>query len=187
MLLNLIAFQIGWFACVLGGARGWPWLGVLVTATAIILHLYQAARPRTEAMLIGLSGLLGFVADSLLTGMGLLRFPSGQFHPDLAPYWMVAMWMLFATTFNVALGWLKPRLGLAALLGMIAGPLAYYGGAQLGGVSFENPAASLLAVAGVWTLAMPLLLVIANRWNGMAETIPTSAEPGTSGKAGKPG
>ena len=187
MLLNLIAFQIGWFACVLGGAHGWPWLGVLVTAAAIALHLYRAVRPRPEAMLIGLSGLLGFVADSLLTWTGLLRFPSGQFHPDLAPYWMVAMWMLFATTFNVALGWLKPRLGLAALLGMVAGPLAYYGGAKLGGVSFGNLVFSLMAVAGVWTLAMPVLLVIASRWNGMAETTPTSGGPGTSDKAGKPG
>ena len=187
MLLNLIAFQIGWFACVLGGAHGWPWLGALVTAAAIALHLYRAARPRLEAALIGLSGLLGFSADSLLTGMGLLRFPSGQFHADLAPYWMMAMWMLFATTLNVALGWLKPRLGLAALLGMIAGPLAYYGGAKLGGVSFDNPAASLLAVAGVWTLAMPLLLVIANRWNGMAKTAPTNAGPGTSDTTDKPG
>ena len=131
-------------------------------------------------MLIVLSGLLGFVADSLLTGLGLLRFPSGQFHPQFAPYWMVAMWMLFATTFNVSLRWLKARLGLAALLGMVAGPLAYYGGAKLGGVSFANPVASLLAVAGVWTLAMPLLLVIASRWNGMAETVPTSAGPCTS-------
>jgi hypothetical protein len=88
---------------------------------------------------------------------------------------MVAMWMSFATTFNVSLRWLKRRLGLAALLGMIAGPLAYYGGAQLGGVAFANPLASLLAVAGVWTLAMPLLLVIADRWDGMAETARTSA------------
>ncbi|KAB2931715.1 MAG: DUF2878 domain-containing protein [Candidatus Contendobacter sp.] len=185
MLLNIMGFQIGWFACVLGGAHGWPWLGVLAAAVAIVLHLYRAARPRTEAVLIGLSGLLGFVADSLLTGAGLLRFPSGQFHAHLAPYWMVAMWMLFATTFNVALGWLKPRLGLAALLGMVAGPLAYYGGAKLGGVSFGNPVVSLLAVAGVWTLAMPVLLVIANRWNGMAETAPTSAEPGTSARANR--
>ena len=138
MLLNIIAFQIGWFACVLGGAHGWPWLGVLATAVVIALHLYRAARPRMEAMLIVLSGLLGFVADSLLTGLGLLRFPSGQFHPQFAPYWMVAMWMLFATTFNVSLRWLKPRLGLAALLGMIAGPLAYYGGAKLGGVAFAS-------------------------------------------------
>jgi hypothetical protein len=185
MLVNFIAFQIGWFACVLGGAYGWPMLGVAVAAVIIALHLHRAAWPRQEAILIVLSGLLGFAADSLLTGLGLLKFPSGQFHPQFAPYWMVAMWMSFATTFNVSLRWLKRRLGLAALLGMIAGPLAYYGGAQLGGVAFANPLASLLAVAGVWTPAMPLLLVIADRWDGMAETARTSAEPGTSGTADK--
>ena len=70
---------------------------------------------------------------------------------------------------------------------MIAGPLAYYGGAKLGGVSFGEPLASLAAVSGVWTLAMPLLLIIAGRWNGMAETAPTSAGPDMSDKAGKPG
>ncbi len=186
MLPNSIAFQIGWFACVLGGAWGWPWLGVAVTAVVVALHLYRAPRPRTEAVLLGLSGLLGFGIDSLLTGLGLLRFPSGQFHSQFAPYWMVAMWMLFATTLNVSLRWLKIRLGLASLLGMIAGPLAYYGGAKLGGVSFGEPLASLIAVAGVWALAMPLLLFIASRWNGMAETVPTNVGPCKSAKADRP-
>lgn len=186
MLLNVVAFQIGWFACVLGGAWSWPWLGVLVTAAIVALHIHRAPQPRAEAMLIGLSGLLGFGADSLLTGMGLLRFPSGQFHAHFAPYWMIAMWMLFATTLNVSLRWLKSRLGLASLLGMIAGPLAYYGGAKLGAVAFGEPLASLIAVAGVWTLAMPVLLVIASRWNGMAETNRATAAPGRSARADKP-
>lgn len=185
MLLNLIAFQIGWFACVLGGAHGWPWLGVLATVAIVALHLYRAARPMMEATLILGSGVLGFFADSLLTGMGLLRFPSGQWHPQFAPYWMAAMWMLFATTLNVSLRWLKSRLGLAALLGAVAGPLAYYGGAKLGGVSFGQPLAGLVAVAGVWTLAMPLLLVMANRWNGMTETNRAAAAPDRSATAGK--
>jgi len=185
MLSNVIAFQTGWFACVLGGAHGWPWLGVVVTVAVVALHLDRAARPRMEATLILASGSLGFVADSLLTGMGLLRFPSGQIHPQLAPYWMVAMWALFATTLNVSLRWLKSRLGLAALLGAVAGPLAYYGGAKLGGVSFGDPLASLLAVAGVWTLAMPLLLVMASRWNGATETDRATPAPGTSATAGK--
>ncbi len=169
MLINFIAFQIAWFACVLGGAHGWPWLGVVVTAAIIALHLYQATRPTLELKLILVSGLLGFGADSLLTGIGLLHFPSGQLHPQLAPYWMAALWMAFATTFNVSLRWLKPRLGLAALLGLIAGPLAYYGGAKLGGVVFSEPLAGLIGVAGVWTLAMPLLLILAAHWEGMAE------------------
>lgn len=168
MLINFIAFQISWFACVLGGAHGWPGLGVVVTAVIVALHLYRAPRPMVELALILVSGLLGFGADSLLTGIGLLHFPSGQLHSHLAPYWMAALWMAFATTLNVSLRWLKPHLGLAALLGMIAGPLAYYGGAQLGGVMFSEPLAGLIGVAGIWTLAMPLLLMIAARWNGMA-------------------
>ena len=137
------------------------------------MHLYRAARPTAELALILVSGLLGLGADSLLTGMGLLQFPSGQLHPQVAPYWMAALWMAFATTFNVSLRWLKPRLGLAALLGMIAGPLAYYGGAKLGGVTFSALPAGLIGVAGVWTLAMPLLLILAVHWDGMAK--PASA------------
>lgn len=176
MLINFIAFQMAWFACVLGGAHGWPWLGVVITAAIIALHLYRATRPTLELALILVSGLLGFGADSLLTGMGLLQFPSGQLYPQLAPYWMAALWMAFATTFNVSLRWLKPRLGLAALLGMIAGPLAYYGGAKLGGVAFSEPLAALIGVAGVWTLAMPLLLMLATRWDGMAEPKPLSCK-----------
>jgi hypothetical protein len=186
MLLNFIAFQIGWFACVLGGANGWPWLGVLAAVVVIALHLHQAARPGAELTLIALSGLLGFVADSLLTGLGLLRFPSGQFHDQLSPYWMVAMWLMFATTLNISLRWLKPHLGLAALLGAVAGPLAYYAGARLGGVSFDDPLASLIAVGGAWALALPWLLVIASRWNGVAGSDPANGVLGTSATAGKP-
>ena len=83
--------------------------------------------------------------------------------------WMAALWMAFATTFNISLHWLKPCLGLAALLGMIAEPLVYYGGVKLGGVTFSEPLAGLIGAAGVWTLAMPLLLMLAARWDGMAE------------------
>jgi hypothetical protein len=27
LLVNFVAFQLGWFACVLGAAQGLPWLG----------------------------------------------------------------------------------------------------------------------------------------------------------------
>ena len=186
MILNIMAFQIGWFACVLGGAHGWPWLGPVVAVAVMALHLRRALRPGAELALIALSGLLGFLADSLLTGLGLLRFPSGQWHAQLAPYWMVAMWMLFATTLNVSLRWLQPRLGLASLLGMIAGPLAYYAGARLGGVSFSAPGAALFAVAAVWTLILPILLITASRCRGPAETVHAGCALDRSATAGKP-
>ena len=87
---------------------------------------------------------------------------------------------MFVNFIAFQIGW------FACVLGGVAGPLAYYAGARLGGVSFADPLASLIAVGGVWTLAMPLLLVIASRWNGVAESDPANGVLGTSATAGKP-
>lgn len=73
--------------------------------------------------------------------------------------------------------------GFACVLG---GANADYAETRLSGVSFDAPVTSLIAVGGMWTLAMPLLRVIASRWNGVAETAPASGARGTSGTAGRP-
>jgi hypothetical protein len=60
--------------------------------------------------------------------------------PWLAPVWIIAMWAGFATLLHVALRWLLPHRWLAALLGAVGGPLAYYAGMRLGAVNFPDPA-----------------------------------------------
>jgi hypothetical protein len=49
LVVNLVAFQIAWFACVLGGAHGLPWLGVGVAALVVALHLWMSDAPRRES------------------------------------------------------------------------------------------------------------------------------------------
>jgi hypothetical protein len=73
------------------------------------------------------------------------------------------MWALFATMLTVCLRWLRPRPALAAAFGLVGGPLAYYGGARLGAVSFGNlPAA--LAMQGIgWAVLTPLLIELGAR------------------------
>jgi hypothetical protein len=39
MLGNFVAFQTGWFACVLGAANGMPWLGVIVAVLVVGWHV----------------------------------------------------------------------------------------------------------------------------------------------------
>jgi len=168
---NFIFFQIGWFACVLGGANQVPWLGVVVTGLAVAYHLWQAAQPRLELMLVLLAGGLGALLDSLPVALGWLTYPSGMFLAGAAPSWIIAMWILFATTLNVSLRWLKGRRALAALLGAVAGPLAYYAGAKLGGVTLLEPTAALGLLALIWALAMPVLMALANRFDGMAGSV----------------
>lgn len=173
--LNFILSQIGWFACVLGAANGWPLAGALVALALIALHLWAVAEPRLEAALIVVAGGLGLLLDSLLLNLGLTRYPSGMLSPYLAPYWIVAMWMLFATTLNLSLRWLKDRSALAALFGALGGPLAFYAGHRLGAVDFAEPQwHSLAALAVTWALAMPLVFALAARWDGTVSPRPAA-------------
>ena len=81
------------------------------------------------------------------------------------------MWMLFATTLNVSLRWLRNRTALAVDLGAIAGPLSFYGGAQLGGVVFLDQRAGLIALSVGWAVMMPTLIILAARLDGIAVPI----------------
>ena len=166
LFLNIAAFQVGWFACVLGAANGAPLLGPLVVTAIVVLHLKNAMQPAREAALIVSAGLLGALWDSALVSAGWLAYPSGTVAAGLAPYWIVAMWMLFATTLNVSMRWLRSRIMVAALLGGIAGPLAFYGGARLGGVSFLDLRAGLVALGVGWAAMMPLLILLSTRLDG---------------------
>ena len=166
MLGNFVAFQVGWFACVLGAAHGMPWLGVVVAGVIVAWHLWRAPRARPELTLIAIAAAGGFVWDSLLVALGWIGYPNGALVAGTAPVWIVAMWVVFATTLNVSLAWLKRSVPLAILFGAVGGPLAYLAGAKLGGVVLLQQTPALIALALGWAAIMPLLLGMAERNDG---------------------
>lgn len=166
MLANVIAFQLGWFACVLGAAAGQPWLGPAIASAAIAAHLVTAPQPMREAGIIALVGMLGTLLDSVPVAAGWLGFPHGQTATWLAPVWITALWALFATTLNLSLRWLHGRYWLAGLLGALAGPASYWAGAALGALEVLNPVAAWSGLAALWGLAMPSAVWLAQRLDG---------------------
>jgi hypothetical protein len=180
LIVNLVAFQVGWFACVLGGAHQLPWLGVGVVSAVVALHLALSSNPIREAILLLLVGVLGAFWDGLLVRFGFLEYPSGMIQPWLAPVWIIAMWVSFATILNVSLWWLKGRWYLASLLGAIGGPLAYFAGYKLGAVQFPDFLVAMTVLAGGWSFLMPMSLWLARRFDGAgfpkAASLPSSSE-----------
>ncbi len=162
-LLNFLAFQVGWLACVLGGANGLPWIGAGVGLMIVLWHLRWMAPSANEWMLIAAAAFTGIVWDSLLVISGVVTYPPGQLFSRAAPVWIVVMWMLFATTLNLSLSWLQGRYLMAAVLGAVAGPLAYRAGAALGGISFDDPPLAMTLLALGWAVFTPGLLVVASR------------------------
>lgn len=165
--VNFALYYAGWFACVLGPAWGYPWTGTAIALVLIGCHLGLVHRRRDELVLMGTAALFGTVVDTLQIAAGLLRFPTGTLLGFLPPPWLIVLWAQFAATFHYSMQWLKGRPWTAALFGALGGPLAFIAGQRVGVVAF-HPAAwrSLLSLAVVWSIAMPLLLAVAARQNG---------------------
>lgn len=174
LLVNVAAFKLGWISSVVGGAQQMPWLGPLVVSIAIALHLSRANRPRSELLLILSCGVIGAVFDSALVVAGWVTFPSGMFSDLMAPYWIVTMWMLFGTTINLSMRWMRGRPLLAAAFGLVGGPLAYLAGHKIGGIQFVDQGAALAMLAIGWALMMPLLMQLGERFDGVSRDAPRS-------------
>lgn len=177
MLANFVLFQIGWFACVLGGAHDRPWFGTSIALAIVAWHVARAVRPRDELVLILISAGVGAVFDSALVAAGWVIFQSGTLVPRTAPHWILALWMLFATTLNVSLRWLRRWPLAAVVLGALGGPLAYWGGARLGAMVVVAPVAATAALALGWAVVTPSLVWLSRRFDGYAPVARPVAEP----------
>jgi hypothetical protein len=167
-LANLIAFYVVWVATALGAARGAPWLGPVAVAAWLTLHLRACGPHRgAELRLLATAGVMGYATDSILVLAGLIEFPPQARLGAPATVWMVGLWLAFAATLRHAFGWLRGRLALAAALGTVGGPLAYWAGARMGALTLASAAPLWLAV--VWALATPALAWLAARVEAPAQ------------------
>lgn len=174
--LSLIGYQAVWFAAVIGASHGHAWPGVLGMLVYVGAQLLIARQFRVDLSLMATALVFGFLLDGSLVRTGLASYAASWSNVAIAPAWILALWMTFALTFSQSLRYLQTRLRLAALLGLIGGPLAYLGAARgWHVVSFAEPAwHGLLALAVGWALAMPALAWLARRGMAPRPTKPLS-------------
>ena len=162
MLINFILFQLGWFACVLGGAWGYPIRGALLALMLVGVHLLLTGVWCRELRLVIAACVLGVTVDSLQQAAGIFAFTQSPGWPLWLPPWVFVIWAQFATLFHYALRWLAGRYLLAAVFGGVGGPLAYWAGIRLGAATFgPEPVLSVACLAMTWALVTPFLLWLA--------------------------
>ncbi len=156
-LANAALFQCGWFACVLGGDSRWLLVGLAVLA----VHLLWISGWSKEGQVILAVTLLGTVVDTSLRTFGVFHF---TLPGPVIPVWLILLWALLATTLRHCLAWSAAPWWRASLLGALGGPLSYYAGSQLAGVSFGyGTTPTLIGLALLWALLFPLLHWIAGQ------------------------
>ena len=168
-VLNISLYKIGWLSSVASAAGGQAWIGGLVVLAVVAAHLATATDRSQSVKLLMAAAVIGFFWESLLVAFGVLGYPGHQSVAPFAPYWIIGMWVLFATTLNIGFRFLKHRLTLATLVGAIGGPLAFLAGSKVGAVEFMLPTWQALAVIGIgWAMLLPAVVWISRHFDGHA-------------------
>jgi hypothetical protein len=156
LLANIVLFQVGWFTCLLLSGT-WA---ILIATTIVLLHFYFIVPYKQRIKETGLIAVVLFVGVILelcyLFSEVLIR-SDGEGYPA---FWLLLIWVLFATTFRYSLFWLRSKLWLASIFAGVAAPVSYYAGANLNAtVSLnDNITFSLVVIAMSWAIVFPLLM-----------------------------
>ena len=163
-LINYALYQIGWFACVLGGASHRPWTGLLIALILVGVHLALSLERSLEVRLVVLATAVGAVVEMVQIAAGTYRFTSGTVTDALPPPWLLAMWAQFATTFRFSLRSVVTRPVPAVLFGAAGGPIAFLAGERLGAVTLLPPLAyGLLRLSVSWAIALIIFSAVVRR------------------------
>jgi hypothetical protein len=159
-------YQATWIAAVVGAGNGRWWPGLVVLLAFAGWQLSVSQWRRADIVLVVAVSVIGFGIDSLFLQRGLMQFAAPEAWPDVAPLWMIALWTSFALALNHSLAFLHDRPLLAALLGCVGAPLAYWVAASSWhALSFgTRPSWSMAVIAIVWTVLMPLFARLARQW-----------------------
>lgn len=180
LLANAIGFQLVWFATVAGAGHGMAWAGPLA-AIVFAGWVLSDVRTRSADLWLLLRALpIGYVSDSLWVACGWMHFAEPWPSAPFAPIWILALWVGFVLSINHSLAFLRGRAWLAALLGAIFGPVAYYGagkGFAAAMFDIELPV-MMLILALAWAALLPLLIALSahQRNRQRAAPMPVASE-----------
>lgn len=143
-VINAVAFQLCWFACVLGGSL---WAAATV---AVFLIWHAQVIQKYEWRFIIAGTLAGITIDSLWYTLGVIQFPNDNLL--FIPPWLMLLWLAFNCTLQHSLITFFQRPWLIASISAIAAPLSYYAGAAIGAIELSDN--GLVAVGLGWGLLM---------------------------------
>ncbi len=161
---NIIALNIGWFACVLGAAWNIHLLGVGIVSALFVIHIIIIENESIgPAMLLAAASLAaGLIADTALIAAGVYEPARWIIPAPLPTVWLFMLWINFSLALNESLRWLQDHLFAAAALGAFFGPSAYVAANKLGAVSLPlAPVTGIGLLVLAWAAALPAVSLTA--------------------------
>lgn len=157
-IFNALIFNVAWLCCVVGGNG----VALITVIFAVFIHLRYISSDYKELILFFQIVLFGFIVDSLFIKAGVLIHPNDGLFP---PFWLVALWLMFATTLNHSMKFFRKHIVFASMAGAISGPLSYIAGARMSDFSLGEPlVVAVFSISAIWACVFPICLWLAKRY-----------------------
>jgi hypothetical protein len=156
-IIYAIAFQAGWFICVMAGNS----ISVTYAFTYLCLHFWllnrftQKLNIKKEIIWLLIIVCCGVAIETVFFSSGFLYTNTHNMtfgRVTFPPIWLISLWLVFAIAMRTSLAFLFTKTWLSCLLIVIAIPLNYKAGASLNNnIGINEPyIVSLGLIAVVW-------------------------------------
>lgn len=157
----VILFYLGWFGSVFLAKTSFS-IASLIFPVFIIAFLYFRKILTKKNIIFALAiSLVGILFDFLLIRLGFITAYGDSLL--LFPIWLISIWLSFSFSMLKISANFRAPLPIAALLGMIMGPLSYKSGEAFQVLSFLSPI-TFLIYAAFWGITFPLILFLSKRY-----------------------
>ena len=151
-----------WVACVLGAANKIIWPAIAILIAMLVIFSLPTLKAKNDLTFILICLLLGFVLDSTLAYFNFIDYSFDFGYSNIAPLWILFLWVGFALTLNHSMAWLFKYIKTGYLLMALGPPLSYISADRLGAVTITNMVLTALLVSVSWMLVFKALLIIMN-------------------------
>lgn len=170
-LTYAVAFQVGWFICILGG-NFFSFIYTFIFLTAHFWYLFHNKKMLSmELLWVFLIFSSGLILETISFSSSFLYSISSTStnpfkHLIIPPLWLLNLWILFAIALRTCLSFIFTKPILSYLMAFIAIPINYYAGAELNGNVFINRPymLSLALITLMWVLFLWLLIKLKNSY-----------------------
>lgn len=156
-VIPFVWFYVGWFACVFFARQGWDnWTLVFPAVSLALLAFLGHGLSRRSYVTLLVIAVVGMTFDFIASRFGVIHFKNSG--AGFLPVWLISIWLLFVATIPLMKALFGKRWLLAAILGLVFGPLSYQSGQIFELLTFEGPL--FFVVYGLfWFIFFPVSLL----------------------------
>lgn len=165
ILFNIVGFYLCWWASIFGAANNYFFIGPIFVILFLFFHFFYVINQRKEIIFILICFFIGLFIDTFFLRFNVIYY-KGYF-PDnfnIAPLWVVSLWMCFGSSISHSFKWIKGNYILLFFLGAFSGPLIYVSATKLEVLYFHYAVyVNLIIVSIAWGLFLPLVVYISDK------------------------